>query len=129
MAALKSSSSGVSNCTALAPRPMLMAETCGPLRPSRLYLINDFHKYLILNNSDSLNFDQHAGPRKVRDRDQRARGKFSMLENLAANFNERIAMARIVDEHGHGHHVGQRATATAQCFIDQCKYAARLRVE
>src|SRR5262249_59152461 len=51
------------------------------------------------DHGDALDLDQHAGPREVRHRDERAGRVVAVGEELPAQFDEAVAVARIVDEH------------------------------
>src|ERR1700722_368073 len=78
---------------------------------------------------DTLDFDQHAGPREMRHGDQRAGGTSSVGEEPAPQFDEAVAVARIVDEDRHGHHVGEAAAGAPQGRIDEREDRLHLRVE
>src|SRR5262249_529891 len=62
------------------------------------------------HHGDALNFDQDAGPGKSADRDQRARRE-ALLECFLADLGKTVAVAHVVDEHGHRHHVPEPAAA------------------
>ncbi len=67
--------------------------------------------------------------RETGDRQQGAARKFPVGENLLPQFDERIAVPRIVDEHRHGHEIAEFATHPLQRLPDQGKTRARLRLE
>src|SRR3954464_5535060 len=56
------------------------------------------------NDGDALNFDHQARHSETRYCNQRACWK-ALFENLFANFGELVAIARVRDEHRHGHYV------------------------
>ena len=49
--------------------------------------------------------------------------------NIAPDGDETVAVTRIVDEHGHGHHVGETAAGLLENRIDPPKGLPRLRIE
>src|SRR5262249_56336913 len=67
----------------------------------------------------ALDLDQHAGPGEVRNRDQRARRGVAVREEPLAQLYEAVAVARIVDEDGHGHEIGEAAAGAAQVLVDK----------
>ena len=58
-----------------------------------------------------------------------ARRVFSVRKHLAANFDEAVAIAGVVDEDGHAHHVSQTATGSLQGLIEKREYGTNLRVK
>src|SRR4051812_9633928 len=56
------------------------------------------------NDGDALNFDHQARHSETRYCNQRACWK-ALFENLFADFGELVAIARVRDEHRHGHYV------------------------
>src|SRR5262249_8711382 len=46
-----------------------------------------------------------------------------------AQLYEAVAVARIVDEDGHGHEIGEAAAGAAQGLVDQAENRAHLRLE
>src|SRR5262245_22498617 len=77
----------------------------------------------------ALDLDQHARPREVGDRDQRACGKIAVREIALAQLDEAVAVARIVDEHRHGHEVSEAAAAAPERLVDKGEDRAHLRLE
>ena len=81
------------------------------------------------DHGDALDLDQHAGPREVRNSDERAGRVVAVGEELPAQLDEAVAVARIVDEYRHGDHVGEAAAGTPQRRVDERKDRTDLRVE
>src|SRR5712692_5368813 len=81
------------------------------------------------DDADGLDLDLDARSREVGDGDQRARRKIAAGEQLAADLDETVAEARLLDEHGHGHEIRQRAAGPAQRLRHEREHPARLRLE
>src|SRR4029079_12645876 len=73
------------------------------------------------DHCDALNLDQHAGAREIRDRDQRARRKIAFRKKSAPQLHEAVAVARIVDEHRHGDHIGEASAGALQGLVEQAE--------
>src|ERR1051326_435472 len=84
---------------------------------------------LVADHGDALDLDQHAGAGKVRHGDQRAAGIIAVLERIAPNLDETVAVARVVDEHRHGDEVGEAAARLVQGLVHQRKDRAHLWLE
>jgi hypothetical protein len=61
-----------------------------------------------VEHGDGLDLDHHRRPCEGVDADQRAAGE-AAGKILLADVHELVAVARISDEHRHGHHVVERA--------------------
>jgi hypothetical protein len=83
----------------------------------------------VADHGDALDFQHHPRRREVRYGNQRAGGKIAVGKHLSPDGDETVAVARIVDEHGHGHHVGETAAGLLENRIDPAKGLPRLRVE
>src|SRR5712691_8256993 len=81
------------------------------------------------DHADGLDLDLDAGPREVGDGDQRARREVAAGEQLATDLDETVAEARLLDEHGHGHEIRERAAGPAQGLVHEREHPARLRLE
>jgi hypothetical protein len=56
-------------------------------------------------------------------------GKLPPGKQLLADLDEAVAEARLLDEHGHGHQGGERATGTPQRLVYHREHPTRLRLE
>ena len=74
-------------------------------------------------------FDRDAGAGEAGDGQEGAAGIATIGEVLAADRDEAVAVAVIVDEDGHGDEVGERAAGALQSPVDKREDGARLLVE
>lgn len=63
-----------------------------------------------VDNGDALYLNQDTGARELADCEQGTTRKIAP-ENFLPDFYETIAMARIIDEHGHRDHVAESVTS------------------
>src|SRR5262247_84496 len=115
-------------------RPAPMASS----RPTHMRTIRTAHRTSfnggrplgpIPDHRDGLDLDLHAGPREVGDGDERAAGVVAVGELLFAQLDEPVAVARLLDEDGHGDEIGERAADPAQRLVDQREDPMRLGLE
>src|SRR5687767_14027516 len=83
----------------------------------------------VADDADGLDLDLDAGAGEVGNGDERAGRKVAPGEQLAADLDEAVAEARLLDEHGHGHETGERAAGATQRLVHQREHSARLRLE
>src|SRR5688572_19577128 len=84
----------------------------------------------LFDHRHSLHFEQRFRPRECRDRDERARREALATENLAAHFDEAVAVPRVLQEHGHRDHVVDTAAAHGLDRLPELlKDLAHLRLE
>jgi len=58
-----------------------------------------------------------------------ARGVPSIRKHPTTKFDEAVAIAGVVDEDSHAHHVSQTAAGSLQGLIEKGEYSARLRIK
>src|SRR5262249_32349906 len=77
----------------------------------------------------ALDLDQHARAREVRYRDEGACGIIAVRKEALAQLHESVAVPRVVDEHRHGHEIGEATAAALERLVDQTEDRAHLRLE
>src|SRR5262249_20548625 len=82
-----------------------------------------------LNDSHALYFNHDAGTGEGGDGQEGAAGITAIGEVLAADRDEAVAVAGVVDEDGHGYQVGERAAGALQRPVDKGEDGAHLLVE
>jgi len=80
------------------------------------------------DHRDGLDFEQRIRVGQMRYGDGRAGGKI-LAEDFSAQFREAAMVARIGDEHRHGHHVGELSAGFRQGGGERREHGANLRVE
>src|SRR4051794_8941406 len=83
----------------------------------------------ITDDCNSLDFDQHAGLREARDRNERTAGIVALPECFFSDFDKSVAEAHVIDEYRHGDEIRQAAAGFLQGLIHRTEYLARLRLE
>src|SRR6266852_8098916 len=83
----------------------------------------------VADHTDRLDLDLDARPREVRHRDERAPRIVAILEVVLAHLDEAVAVARLLDEHGHLHDVGEAAAGSLHDLVDLREHLLPLRLE
>src|ERR1700674_54733 len=82
---------------------------CGNLaNPARSSIADDRH---------ALNFDKHPSLRQSGNGNQCARRELAVRKHLAAQLDELVAIAGVLDKNGHGHQVLKASSLALQCAV------------
>ena len=71
------------------------------------------------HHCDTLDFDQNSRVGKVGHRDQGAARKFSVGKHFVPNFNESVAVSRIVDRDCHSDEISELAARAIERSVDE----------
>src|SRR3954447_2865687 len=71
----------------------------------------------ITDDCNSLDFDQHAGLREARDRNERTAGIVALPKCFFSDFDKSVPVAHVIDEYRHGDEVGEAAAGFLQGLI------------
>src|SRR5882762_9467471 len=140
--------SNLSDCaSAPAPRPSKVPPAAAPARNSRretgrmVFSLCLFFLRLafgragmvvraaVADHAYGLDLDLDSRPREIRHRDERASRVVAVLEVVLAHLDEAVAVARLLDEHGHLHDVGEAAAGALHDLIHLREHLFHLRLE
>src|SRR5712692_8476840 len=83
----------------------------------------------VADHAHRLDLDLDAGPGEIGDGDERAPGIVAVLEHVLAHLDEAVAVARLLDEDGHRHDVGEAAAGAPHDLVDLREHLLHLRLE
>src|SRR6266571_1291628 len=80
----------------------------------------------VADHAHRLDLDLDAGPGEVGDGDERAPRIVAVLEGVLAHLDEAVAVARLLDEDGHRHDVGEAAAGALHDLVDLREHLRQL---
>src|SRR5712691_8008692 len=83
----------------------------------------------VADHAHRLDLDLDARAREVGDGDERAPRVVAVLEGVLAHLDEAVAVARLLDEDGHRHDVGETAPGALHDLVDLREHLLHLRLE
>src|SRR5882672_1371472 len=83
----------------------------------------------VADHAHRLDLDFDARARKVGHGDKRAARVVAVLEHVLPHLDEAVAVARLLDEHGHGDDVGEAAAGALEHLVDLREHLLHLRLE
>src|SRR5258708_13623832 len=138
--------SNLSDCAnAPAPRPSKVPPAAAPARNSRremgrmvfsvLFLLRlafgragMVARAAVADHAHRLDLDLDSRAREVGHGDERAPRVVAVLEHVLAHLDEAVAVARLLDEDGHLHDVGEAAASALQDLVDLREHLDRKSV-